>query len=293
MEDAVQQSGILMQIPKHQSTPKEPMDRSERRSLQTLQASPTGTGLNGGKESIKDKNRSILDGHKEHFRGQPKNLTIYEDVHLADSNSSVHCSRGTQTDKSLSKHQHSWSVEVEELQENGGDSAYFDQEAFDLMANENIPEFYWKDLAEERRRALEESLEENRRLSIEVSQLKEENSRLSDVAQEAKQLKELLEGVLSDDEDSAIKSEVSTEAEHSREKCAGEEQVSPKNEAGPQKKTEGKVDRSRGRGRQRKSWTTNIAEMTNMRVNAAAKAATEREGWRSMASNLFKEIEPS
>ncbi|GFS11305.1 hypothetical protein ElyMa_004831500 [Elysia marginata] len=57
--------------------------------------------------------------------------------------------------------------------------------------------------------------------------------------------------------------------------------------------TEGKVDGSRGRGRRRKSWTTNIAEMTNMRVNAAAKAPTEREGWRSMASNLFKEKEPS
>ncbi|GFS00123.1 hypothetical protein ElyMa_004546200 [Elysia marginata] len=37
----------------------------------------------------------------------------------------------------------------------------------------------------------------------------------------------------------------------------------------------------------------NIAEMTNMRVNAAAKAAMEREGWRSMASNLFKEKKPS
>ncbi|GFR60175.1 endonuclease-reverse transcriptase [Elysia marginata] len=56
---------------------------------------------------------------------------------------------------------------------------------------------------------------------------------------------------------------------------------------------EGKVDSSRGRGRRRKSWTTNIAEMTNMRVNAAARAAMERDGWRSMASNLFKEKEPS
>ncbi|GFS06539.1 endonuclease-reverse transcriptase [Elysia marginata] len=56
---------------------------------------------------------------------------------------------------------------------------------------------------------------------------------------------------------------------------------------------EGKVDGSRGRGRRRKSWTTNIAEMTNMRVNAAAKAAMERESWRSMASNLFREKELS
>ncbi|GFS12815.1 endonuclease-reverse transcriptase [Elysia marginata] len=63
----------------------------------------------------------------------------------------------------------------------------------------------------------------------------------------------------------------------------------------PQQKLilEGKVDGSRGRGRRRKSWTTNIAELTNMRLNAAAKAAMEREGWRSMASNLFKEKEPS
>ena len=56
---------------------------------------------------------------------------------------------------------------------------------------------------------------------------------------------------------------------------------------------EGKVNGSRGRGRRRKSWTSNIAEMTNMRVNAAAKEAMERVGWRSMASNLFKEMEPS
>ncbi|GFR65030.1 endonuclease-reverse transcriptase [Elysia marginata] len=56
---------------------------------------------------------------------------------------------------------------------------------------------------------------------------------------------------------------------------------------------EGKVDGSRGRGRRRKSWTTNIAEMTNVRVNATAKAVMEREDWRSMASNLFKEKEPS
>ncbi|GFR65247.1 hypothetical protein ElyMa_001942600 [Elysia marginata] len=55
----------------------------------------------------------------------------------------------------------------------------------------------------------------------------------------------------------------------------------------------GKVDGSRGRGRRRTSWITNIAEMTNMRVNAAARAAIEREGWRSMASNLLKEKEPS
>ncbi|GFR95346.1 hypothetical protein ElyMa_004426400 [Elysia marginata] len=56
---------------------------------------------------------------------------------------------------------------------------------------------------------------------------------------------------------------------------------------------QGKMDGSRGRGHRRKSWTANIAEMTNMRVNAAAKAAMEREGRRSMASNFFKEKEPS
>ena len=55
---------------------------------------------------------------------------------------------------------------------------------------------------------------------------------------------------------------------------------------------EGKVDGSRGRGRRRKSWTGNIAEMTNMKVNEAAETAMERDRWRTMASNLFTGLEP-
>ncbi|KAK3767091.1 hypothetical protein RRG08_017965 [Elysia crispata] len=212
--DGVSANHEFLVQPKHQSTPKETMERSERRSLQTLQASPNGNGLNGGKNCIKDKSKIVIDACvQEKSRLQAKGLTVYHDPQIANS-SSVHCSRGTQTEDAIGKNENS--LREEDLgEESGGDSAYFDQEAFNLMANENVPETYWKDLAEERRRALEESLEENRRLSMEISQLKEENSRLSDVAQEAKELKELLQGVLSDDEDSAIKSEVSTEAETS------------------------------------------------------------------------------
>ncbi|RUS92198.1 hypothetical protein EGW08_000051 [Elysia chlorotica] len=216
MDEVSAQSEIFVH-PKYQSTPKETMERSERKSLQTLQASPNGNGLNGGKDCIKDnhKSKTLINStvQKEKSRLHAKSLVVFHDLQSTNS-SCVHCSRGTQTENTVSKHEQSW-AEEDLAGENGGDSAYFDQDAFNLMANENIPEAYWKDLAEERRRALEESLEENRRLSMEISQLKEENTRLSDVAQEAKDLRELLEAALADDEDSAIKLEVSTEAEKS------------------------------------------------------------------------------
>ena len=55
---------------------------------------------------------------------------------------------------------------------------------------------------------------------------------------------------------------------------------------------EGKVEGKRGRGRRRKSWTGNIAEMTGECVNVCGELALDRTRWRTMASNLYKETEP-
>ena len=57
---------------------------------------------------------------------------------------------------------------------------------------------------------------------------------------------------------------------------------------------EGKVEGSRGRGRKRKTWRGNIAEMISMNINKAGETALDRDKWRrTMASNLFAETEPS
>ena len=57
---------------------------------------------------------------------------------------------------------------------------------------------------------------------------------------------------------------------------------------------EGKVEGSRGRGRKRKTWRGNIAEMISMNINKAGETALDRDKWRhTMASKLFAETEPS
>ncbi|XP_059142375.1 geminin-like [Physella acuta] len=77
--------------------------------------------------------------------------------------------------------------------------------------NDEVSETYWKDLAEERRRGLKEALVENERLTIEVEKLREENTRLSEMAQEAEALKELLKDVISDDEEAESPEDTETQ----------------------------------------------------------------------------------
>ena len=55
---------------------------------------------------------------------------------------------------------------------------------------------------------------------------------------------------------------------------------------------EGKVEGKRGRGRRRKSWTTNVSEMTEMSLAQCSVNALNRSKWRSMVSNLYAEKEP-
>lgn len=55
-----------------------------------------------------------------------------------------------------------------------------DPEAYLLMVQDEVPEEYWKDLAEQRRIALNETLEENEKLHVENRSLKEENGALKD-----------------------------------------------------------------------------------------------------------------
>ncbi|XP_074636450.1 geminin-like isoform X2 [Acropora palmata] len=83
-----------------------------------------------------------------------------------------------------------------------------------LMISETPPERYWELLAEERRLALQNALEENERLHKELEELKERNKALEEVAGQAEYFASLyqmvMEGEVPDEQssDEAEKSEI-------------------------------------------------------------------------------------
>lgn len=65
-------------------------------------------------------------------------------------------------------------------------------DAYDLMVNEEVPAEYWKQLAEQRRVALETALKENEQLHEQLELLGAENKHLQTIADQALPLAELL-----------------------------------------------------------------------------------------------------
>ncbi|XP_031215070.1 geminin [Mastomys coucha] len=83
---------------------------------------------------------------------------------------------------------------------NENDVGDLTQEAFDLMIKENPSSQYWKEVAEQRRKALYEALKENEKLHKEIEQkdseiarLKKENKDLAEVAEHVQYMAEVIE----------------------------------------------------------------------------------------------------
>ncbi|XP_061182426.1 geminin-like [Saccostrea echinata] len=76
-----------------------------------------------------------------------------------------------------------------------------DDEAYELMVSEEVPESYWKELAEQRRVALNDSLHENEMLHKEVEDLREENSKLAEMAEKADYFADVIQTMLGTDEE--------------------------------------------------------------------------------------------
>ncbi|XP_070251933.1 geminin isoform X1 [Myotis yumanensis] len=101
------------------------------------------------------------------------------------------------------------------------------QEALDLMAAENPSSQYWKEVAEQRRKALYEALKENEKLHKEIEQkaseiarLQRENRELAAVAEHVQYMAEVLERLKGD----ALESFESPDSEGSdSEEAAGED----------------------------------------------------------------------
>ncbi|XP_021363108.1 geminin-like isoform X2 [Mizuhopecten yessoensis] len=120
-----------------------------RKTLQTLQYSAVKDRKSLGKDAL-------LNAQKE--KSGKDTIQIYADPKTPDIKSKTFDDKAVQTEKK--------SKSEEDI----------DQEAYDLMVNEDIPENYWRDLAERRREALNESLNENEQELVGVSEESEDKS---------------------------------------------------------------------------------------------------------------------
>ncbi|XP_063440595.1 geminin-like [Mytilus trossulus] len=136
-----------------------------RKTLQTLQYS-TGAPISPIRKIVKPQKKNLI-------QKVQKPITIFVDPPKKKLDD-----KASQTEKS----------------QNGS-------EAYNMLVSEEIPETYWKDLAEERRKALDESLHENEQLHKEVTELKDENDKLSKVASQAEYFANVLKEVLGADEE--------------------------------------------------------------------------------------------
>ncbi|XP_046550320.1 geminin-like [Haliotis rubra] len=162
-------------------------EKTQRKTLQTLQLSAIG------EKNISGKGINRTDNGKNKKKIKPSNerVKVFEDENPPLISAPL-ITQATQT-------------ETDEDHTNNRDGlddlAEADREALELMSGENVPENYWRLLAEERRNALNDTLEENEQLHKEVDSLRDENEKLSDLASKAEYLSSVLQSVISDEED--------------------------------------------------------------------------------------------
>ncbi|KAK2574509.1 Geminin [Acropora cervicornis] len=175
------------------------VDREKRKTLQVLQPAASGDGtLVGNRVVVRKNERKQTKTNTPVSRLKQQKLKVQD----SDSSTSTRCSDSSDSDsakKSVRKN-------IKPLQNDLNDRA--------LMISETPPERYWELLAEERRLALQNALEENERLHKELEELKERNKALEEVAGQAEYFASLyqmvMEGEVPDEQssDEAEKSEI-------------------------------------------------------------------------------------
>jgi len=162
------------------------------RKLQTLQPSAKNQKLLVGADGLLQLSTS----------GKKKDVKIYEDPKPAHSST---------PDNKKSEHkkvQATVSVATTSTQVEEADTAQHRAEQEMYADKDDLPLQYWKDLAEKRREALEESLTENECLHTSLSLLEEEHEKVKEeadtyrsLAEQAQELAKILNGVVSDDDE--------------------------------------------------------------------------------------------
>ncbi|KAK3091969.1 hypothetical protein FSP39_024089 [Pinctada imbricata] len=157
-----------------------------RKTLQVLQVSANDNQILVGKDNIitakNEKGKS--NSHLKKIVPKQKPVSVFEDP-------AEHLRRKSYDDKAVQTEKE----RMKRLSEAGED---IDQEVFELMVQEEVPESYWKEVAEQRRVALNDSLHENEMLHKEIEDLKDENSKLTVMASKADYFADVIQGMLDD-----------------------------------------------------------------------------------------------
>ncbi|XP_060073405.1 uncharacterized protein LOC132553194 [Ylistrum balloti] len=161
-----------------------------RKTLQTLQYSAVKDRKNLGKDAL-------LNAQKE--KCGKDTIQIYVDPETPATKDKTYDDKGVQTEKK--------SKLVDDI----------DQEAYDLMVNEEIPENYWRDLAERRREALDESLNENEQLHSEIEELRNENEKLTKMASQAEYFADVIQELVGVSEEKETKESEEKSEDHEEE----------------------------------------------------------------------------
>lgn len=164
-----------------------------------------GNVNSNSKENAKNMLKSKMNGSKKPlkiYNDSPQTRNWYTQTEISITDVAIQTdSRGELL---------SFSTTVDLYNDSGVGAGDLDQDAFDIMVREPIPEHYWRDLAEERRLSLAEAVAENEMLHQSVNELKEDNANLSVMASQAEYLASVLNEVLgnNDRKSSAILSDM-------------------------------------------------------------------------------------
>lgn len=145
----------------------------ERKTLQVLQQTPDNRLTRKG-EGLLAKSTKVSKIGFSVFKdcSTPKTVAKKECIHASTQTESEGCC--------------ACACHIDPVEESAEDEAYR------LMGQAEIPEDYWKEIAETRRQALDDSLLENELLNSEVTELKEDNKRLSELAANAEYFANIL-----------------------------------------------------------------------------------------------------
>ncbi|CAH3175994.1 unnamed protein product, partial [Porites evermanni] len=158
------------------------LENEKRKTLQVLQPTASGDGtLVGSRGVIRHKETKSKKNKTPVLQLKQQKLKI-----PASGSSTSTCTDSSDSDTAGS----SVKKDTKKLQSD------VNEEAISLMVSDPAPERYWELLAEERRLALQEALEENERLYKEMEELKEQNKTLQEIAGQAEYFASLYQMVM-------------------------------------------------------------------------------------------------
>ncbi|KAL9981389.1 hypothetical protein ACROYT_G010088 [Oculina patagonica] len=170
------------------------VEKEKRKTLQVLQPTASGDGtLVGSRGVVRQHEMKSKKSKSSSLKLKQQKLKIPSP---SGSSSSTACTDSSDSDTSVSSGKKSTKSMQSEVID----------DAVALMVSDPAPERYWELLAEERRLALQEALEENERLHKELEEIRERNKSLEEVAGQAEYFASLyqmvMEGEVPDEESS-------------------------------------------------------------------------------------------